>query len=479
MPMWHHSRVIMKPDFHIVASHLRKTAVALLPLAAGLCLAGQLFAQIPSAANNKFNTGMTEAADPWDTSTEKVPPAGMNSTGASSIRDYQHLVSQLQGQFDAYNNELSEALLGLGLAYQREGDHKEAIASMQQALQINRVNNGLHSVSKIPLIEHLIVSYAATDEWELVENSYTKMMQLYYRNYEFNDPRLLPVFSKLISWHWFAFAKRVDEQPLNHLLLAREMILHSVGIIKSNYDENDLRQLDLYTALVMTEWYLTMLQGDSKEILLQSDTSGFQGDFDNRFTDPWRPLQNTYTSGKRHIEEMIYITQSNPETPRMTAIKTHVMLADWNLLFKKKMAADEAYQQVWSGIAALDNPDSYMKEIFGNLVSLPDINISDSSYFAGEKKDADRGEEKNGTKDIAIDLTFNLSTTGRAIRSEVINANPEATSNMIMKAKRRLRYTRFRPRYDNGEAVLVTDATIRYFFEQDPEKALAEAQNEK
>ena len=478
----------MKPEFHIVASQLRRTAVALLPLAAGLCMAGQLFAQIPSAANNKVNTGLTEVADPWSASAGNDPFAEKKAPDGSSIRDYQDQVSRLQSQFDAYNNELSEAMLGLGLAYQREGDHEEAISSMQQALQINRVNNGLHSVSKIPLMDHLIVSYAATEEWEAVADSYTKMQQLYYRNYQFNDPALLPAFRKLTNWHWFAFAKRVDEQPVNHLLMARERILHAIGVIKSNYGESDLRQLDLFAALVMTEWYLTLLQGESKEVLLQPDTGGFQGDFENRHNDPWRPLQNTYTSGKRHIEEMILITQNNPETPQDAAIKTVVLLADWHLMFKKRMAADEAYKQVWSQLSALDNPDSLVQEIFGKLVSLPDININDSWFFSGDKEvanraldqqDAGQGRKNSGTKDIAVNLTFNLSTTGRATGSEVIKADPDITKRMVMKAQRRLRYTRFRPRYADGEAVQTTDEIIRYFFEPDPEKALAEAQNEK
>lgn len=476
----------MKPDFF--RSRLRKPTAALLALATGLFLTSHLFAQIPTAANNKVNTGMTEAADPWSTSAEKMPPARTKTTGSSSIRDYQDQVSQLQGQFDAYSNELAEAMLGLGLAYQKEGDHKEAIASMQQALQINRVNNGLHSISKIPLIEHLIVSYAAKEEWEAVGDSYSKMQQLYYRNYQFNDPMLLPAFRKLTKWHWFAFAKRVDDQPINHLLIAREMILNAIGIIKSNYGENDLRQLDLYSALVMTEWYLTLLQGESKEILMQSDSSGFQGDFDNRFSDPWRPLQNTYTSGKRHIEEMIRVTQNNPETPQATAAKASVILADWHLMFKKKMAADEVYKQVWSQISTLDNPDSLVQEIFGKLVSLPDINLSDSWYFDSQKAvasevldqhDVEQNTKKRGTKDISVDLTFALSTTGRATGSEVIRADPEITKSNIMKAKRRLRYTRFRPRYADGVAVQTTGENIRYFFKQDPEKALAEAQNEK
>jgi len=157
-------------------------------------------------------------------------------------------------------------------------------------------------------------------------------------------------------------------------------------------------------------------------------------------------------------------------------------------MFKKRMAADEAYKQVWSQLSALDNPDSLVQEIFGKLVSLPDINISDSWYFASDKKvasqvpeqqDAVQGGKKSGTKDIAVNLTFNLSTTGRATGSEVINADPEITKRMIMKAQRRLRYTRFRPRYADGEAVQTTGEIIRYYFEPDPEKALAEAQNEK
>lgn len=454
----------------------------MLPLLAGACLTGHVFAQ-----ESTDNSWQTDISKPRGAPVTNRAIGGQDAATRYDIREYQAQVYQLESMHDAYNADVSEAVAGLALAYQHAGDHEEAIKSLQRALHINRVNYGLYHVSKIPLIEHLIFSQASIKDWEAVEKGYSALMQLYSRNYEETNPNLLPGLAKMIRWQWFAFGANLNEQPMNNLLLAREFLLHTIGIIKFNYGEDDLRQLDPLAGLVITEYFLAATQHQSNDGLLNAEVKGFRQEYGDVYGEAWGPFQNMFALGVNHIEEMIRIAQTNPATPPRTVVDTRLMLADWNLLFKKKMSADEIYRQVWAQAVQLENHDSYINEVFVQLVKLPDITIGGASILSasgndnGSDNDGDNGNESAEPEmkpkladQSAIVFEFDLTTSGRAIEPRIVEADPGADKRLIGKARNRLITTRFRPRYDNGQAVKVHDANIRYLFAHDPQKSQAE-----
>ena len=469
----------------------------MLPLLVGACLAGSLLAQEPPSRDAAANTWQTDISIPKGSPVAKRPIGGQDAGTEYNIREYQAQVYQLETNYDAYHADLSEAVAGLALAYQQAGDHEDAIKSLQRALHINRVNNGLYHVSKIPLIDHLIFSYAAERDWEAVGNGYSALMQLYSRNYNDMDAELLPGLAKMIRWHWFAFGGSLNEQPINDLLLAREFLLHTIGIIKYNYGEDDLRQLDALSALVITEYFLTVSQYQSRDALLSAQVTGFREEYGDTYGQSLGPFQNMFAVGVEHIEEMIRIAQTNPATPPRTIVDTRLLLGDWNLLFKKKMSADDIYRQVWAQAQKLEDHESYVDEVFGQLVKLPDITIGGTSFFANSnrkthsKTDSDDNDSGGNSGDpkpelnpksselSAIVFAFELTTSGRAVEARVVEADPGASKHLIGKARKRLTTTRFRPRYASSGVVKVEDAQIRYLFEADPQETLAEAGNEK
>ena len=472
----------MKLGCHIITNHLRKAASTLLPLAVSACLAGSLFAQPLPSPDTAANTGQTDIADPQSAAAAKQSLAESDADGMNSIRSYQEQVNLLESQYDAYNADLSEAMLGLGLAQQQQGNHEDAILSLERALQINRVNHGLYHVNKIPLIEQLIVSYAATGDWQAVEDRYFTLMQLYARNFDINDVELLPGLAKLIKWHLYAFGAELTEQPVSHLLLARELIVQTIDIIKFNYGADDLRQLNSFGVLLLTDFYLAVTQSQYQKESPKAGINSFREESDVAQSEFWGFSQNMFTRGKHHIEEMIHITQNNAATPPRTAVDTLVLLADWNLIFKQQMTADEIYKEVWEQAMKLENHERHIGEIFTRPVNLPNINIGGTSYnstsFSENGNDSTvQDSTRNTTKLGAIVFEFDISTTGRAMDPEVVETDPGASKNNINKARRQLKASRFRPRYENGIAVENQNARIRYRFEPDPEQTMAEASN--
>jgi tetratricopeptide (TPR) repeat protein len=460
-------------DCHTIGPQLRNTASVLLQLAAGISLGGHVLAQVMPISDSEIATAQAGISDPLTAPVADQARVQPDTGDSKTIRDYQEQIDQLESRFGAYHNDLSEVVLGLGLAHQQEGNHEEAIMSINRALHINRVNQGLYHVSKIPLLEQLIVSYSATADWQAVDDSYFTLMQLYARNYDNSDVELLPGLAKLIRWHLHAFSGQLTEQPIKHLLLVRELLFQSIGIIKFNYGANDLRQLEPFAALVLTDYYQAAAQLQNLEQTSKVSINHFREESGKAFAEEWTPYQNMFTQGKHHIEEMIHITQTNAATTPRTAIDVLVMLADWHLIFKKKMTADELYKQVWA------------------QASLPNINISGTSFSgvgddsASEAKQSVSQGNDNGSQDVTgstagqgvIVIEFDITTSGRPVDAEVVEADPRANKNIIIKAKRQLRASRFRPRYENGIAVEAQNTRIRYLFEPDPEQSLAEASN--
>lgn len=478
----------------ITSGKLNGAAAALLQLAAGVCLAGQLWAQSPPvpAAETEQPPGAAAAPEPGpetvaaqaDTVVEtadlvQAPMAGEADTEELiTIADYQARIDDLESRYGAYHADLSEAALGLGVAQQLEGNHEEAVSSLQRAVQVNRVNYGLYHVGKIPMIERLIDSYVAMEDWEAADDTYYTLMELYARNYQNTDVVLLPALAKLVKWHLFAYGAGFDEVPLRHVVLAREMLYQAINIVKFNYGPVDLRQLEFLAAMVLTDYYMAVAQLQFQEEPTRGTINSFREPNASPYSDAWAPFQNMFTQGKNHIVEMIRITQANPSTPPRTVVDAIILLADWNLLFKKKVSADETYRRAWDLIVKLEDHEEHVEEIFGEPTSLPSLSITGTSFGEAEKTSARPAVKSSRTGLGAIVIEFDITTSGRAIGAEVVEADPGATKGDIVKAKRQLRRSRFRPRYENGVAVENPNVQIRYLFEPEPEPVLAEADNE-
>jgi tetratricopeptide (TPR) repeat protein len=477
-------------DCHIVTYNLSKAASKLLPLTACACLAGNLVAQDQPPVDSAASTVQAGISEQQSTTSPKQSPANLNTSEFNSIREYEEQVHQLKSRYDAYHPGLSEAMTGLALAHQQEGNHEEAISSLETALQINRVNYGLHSVNKIPLIEHLIVSYAATRNWQAVEDRYYTLMQLYSRNYNKNDLELLPGLSKLIKWHLQAFNEKVTEQPVANLLMARELIFQTINIIRSNYGVEDLRQLDPFTALLLIDFYIAVEQQEVGNEVRKPVFNSFRDETNPAYIESGGMHMSMLSQGRQHIEAMIQITQIHAATHPKMAVDTLVMLADWNLLFKQKMAADEIYRQVWEQAMKLDDHERHIEEIFNQPVRLPRFHVEDTkisnaspSEKGVENAAQDTGGNTGGDTDWnpdgntegntdgqgAIVFEFDISTSGRALDPELVTADPGASKEIISRARRQLRSSRFRPRYENGIAVENQKVRIRYLFEPEPE----------
>ena len=421
--------------------------------------------------------------------TEIGPASGMDRqivepdlSELADIRRYSQEVAKLENQYGPYYADLSESLLGLGLAYQANGDHVQAIEELGRALHISRINMGLYHPGKIPLLEKLIDSYRATEDWPALEDNYYKLHQLYRRNYEAGDPRRLPGVIKLANWHLFAYEKAIDEAPVSHLIRAQQQLYQAAAIIRQQYGVNDMRQLDALTALVLIDFYLSREQpgeddagaarGNSPPVMQAGGYSG-RSPFDSNFQSAYSLM---YKQGKSHIAEILRIARSNEESHPEFLLDAKLLLGDWHLLFNKHQRADRMYQEVWLLAGELEAGDTYRAQAFESLIALPTLQVRDTAKTNADESLKDEHASINDDPNHGlITLAFDVSINGHPKDVELVYSDQGASSGDVNRAKRQLRAMLYRPLYEEGKAVARSSADSNFAFKYKPEQVLAAA----
>ncbi|MFQ5661148.1 MAG: hypothetical protein ACE5GZ_12045 [Gammaproteobacteria bacterium] len=167
-------------------------------------------------------------------------PESVNTEPSRSIADYRFSIRNLEIKYSPYDPRVGEQLLGLGLAYQLSGKHKEAVKALNDAFLISRLNTGLNSLKHIDILELLLKNYIALENTGKINEVLSHMYWIYRRNYEDNDPRWLPILKRLYFWHTENAYLTTRRAYFEHRDLAFEVYDHASRIIFELTGKNNL-----------------------------------------------------------------------------------------------------------------------------------------------------------------------------------------------------------------------------------------------
>ncbi len=384
--------------------------------------------------------------------TEEAPVETMAETPTSTEQRYLDAVSSTESTGGAYDPALSQQLLGLGISYQSEGKHAEAAEALNRAAHITRVNEGLYSTADLPILELLIESYAALGEWEEVGNRYHQVFQIHHRNYGANDPRLLPVLDKLSAWHMRAYLQDLGEQPLNHLMTARNLNDSSTTIMRSSYPANDPRIADKLRQRALVDYYLASYRPPE---IPEIPETGFGTENDAVFTRQPNYLVNSFSDGRDALRSAVEIRKQNPDSTSLQRSEAVAELGDWHQLFSRTQTALETYREAYAeGMLGGDDSASVIDRVFGKPRALPVL-----------PRDYELPVNPANPPDAYILLSFDVNENGQAEDFQVLESVPSAADKSVAKLRKQLRATRFRPRFADGEPAATPDLTYRYLYQ--------------
>lgn len=372
------------------------------------------------------------------------------------VVQYERAIEELQKSHGVYHDRIGEQLLGLGLAHKNLKHYKEAIEAFNRSLHINRINQGLHNANQLATLELIIETNTALSDWQALDQNYHYLYWVNRRTYGEDDPRLLPVIDRLGRWHLNAYSQESDPVPFKHLLTADDLFHDAVNIIETKYGPNDPRLINALYGIVMTNYQMAFhatQANDFNEISFSSRSTGRRERMLEEQEARQEVISDSYRVGKKAMLRIIDIYVNNSELPTDAHGIALIHLGDWYLLFNRRMTASETYEIAYTKLTESSMDKVEINKLLGQPRSLPALRLP----IEYQKK------EVNSSYVIAI---FDVSKSGQARNIKIIESNPADNQLLRRRAKKTIRATRFRPRFEDGQPVATAGVNIRYEFQE-------------
>jgi len=429
----------------------------------------------------------------------------------ASIIQYADRVLKLEIENGAYNNDLSEALAGLGLSYSSAGKHKEALNVYNRALHIKRVNDGLQNLSQVPILELVIQANTELGDYKNLANNYGYLLWVYNRNYEYDDPELIPLLQRLANWHLEAYEQTTPPDSAGHIIMASNLFSRTIEIIEANQGPYSPQLISPLYGIVTANFKLIepfgfipnidSFMGGKINPLLPSDFNrnnpasnfarnshaalNYDHEHLNRLLSDQKNsaslIQNSYRSGRNALERIVDIHNKNPDLPRVSHALAHTHLADWYLRFYKRSNAIANYEVAYQLMAAEGYATEGERGFFGYPRSLdrfrnPQIlkqqdtqpeNFSKavSIKYSSGIEDGQGGEAEPTSGKSFVLAQFNVSEFGVVRNLDIIESDPADNVRFRRMARYIISATPFRPRLENGKPTATENVKMLYRFE--------------
>jgi tetratricopeptide (TPR) repeat protein len=302
-----------------------------------------------------------------------------------------------------YSPSLIEPYTELAQTFILNGEHREAITTLEQAQHISQRNFGLLNMDQVSLLDEMSNAYLLMGNTILAENIQQERLTLALRRYGEDDPQVIP-FRRHLAIYYDLSRMRGR---------AREQFEDILDIQQQNFEEFDGRQLSTLSELVRID------------ILLGNPNSS-----------------------RRRLLTMLESRDNIAPTEVGNAL---AILGDWDLARGQTETALQYYRDAYKVLNA-EQP-SLATEYF----STPRL-----INFIPPPSPVDR--QGNHTRYIWgwMSARFNISSLGMPNNIEIIDSSPSRFMNSLYTS--RLSEAVYRPRLVDGEPSNTTAVTYSHQF---------------
>lgn len=407
----------------------------------------------------------------------------------SSISSYEETIRDIELDGDAYEPALIQELISIGSLYQQQGDHNSALKFFDQALHINRVNLGLFNLDQEQIIDMKIASHVALGDLYEADLQQEYLLYIKRKEYGSTSVEMLPALSEYADWNIFAFDSRLAMDPTQtyaaeasvytedqvnnaigeedlrtvRLLNAQNIYRTIINILLSNFGVSDRRLLDMEKKLALTNYFfatnLDVMSNVSSGKSPSQALNSSQG-----FYDMSRVSSNSmgYRHGREALERRIDYMLGMQDVSPLELAQARIDLADWLLLFKKRTAALNLYQEAYNALAATDTLKESINDLFSpvfpqTIPTFIDYRYSRASLGVPE----DQPLKYHGW----IDLRFEINRYGQTQNVEIVGQSDSTTDPVATRLLRHVRNsTSFRPRIGDGILLDQDLVETRYYY---------------
>ena len=383
-------------------------------------------------------------------------PAGTGGDAALSTAGYEQRVRQLENEHGVYHPQLGEALLSLGLAYRAQNKYPQAMAAIERALQIQRVNTGLYDLGQTRIVELIIECASAYRDWDKVGDRLHYLLWVYRRNYQDNKKILLPELEKVEQFIFDVYRSGMDNMPLNSLVEADDVNSEAIAILEDLKQSEEERINALYRTAVINYHIadaVTSPRVSHREIRAAMLESNRPIPYVDELEVRDYFFLQSFFKGKRAIDEVIDIYKKELPGSAAKYAEALVFLGDWYLVFDQKRNAMPRYEDAYAVLVENHIPELKIKALLGEPKPLKTL------LFPGEKIQA------AGPDTLYVDAVLDVPGNGWPTNIKIIKTNPANEEKLRRRGKLAIAGVRYRPRFENGKPVDTKNVTFQYVFD--------------
>lgn len=414
------------------------TALAISAHATAQVVADETSEMAEPARGNEVESSAVKASLPLDIGAAILSEAQPQYHGSQEL--YLNTIREIENQYGAYDPLLIEQLIGLGIAQKSQGNHSQATEVFKRALHIKRIGDGLYSMQQIPILEYLIKSQIALDDWQSAANNLDYLYELQRYNYEDNNPDNLEVLIRLVQLYLLNYKQSDYLEALIQLSNANSVNRQIIKIIEKNYGPTDKRLADFL--LIEAETDYSFLYAWSKV------TANLDSNKRHILAKIKIPTANPYRDGFDALERRFDLLWSDSSIPLQVKLDALVQIGDWLFLFERKEAALRIYSKVQSLVESNMELEPFIADLFNKPhafdFGLPHIT----------------GPVAPSAEHSYIDISFNVTEEGRMQNIQIVESDISNITTSDLAAE--VKDLRYRPRIVNGVPVNTEGVTYRH-----------------
>jgi hypothetical protein len=345
---------------------------------------------------------------------------------------------------------LIDPLQSLAALYEETGNHEAAIATLQQAIWILRVNSGLFSLDQVDAVESLMAVRQANGEHDAAATLQGYLQQLAARNPE--DVRVANLMTRLADAEMASARELLDTPPPPQFSLTtfNDAVPHP-SMIRSPALRALLAARRDYAAAILaglkngTESLADLISLEDRLI----DTLYFELAHPKLryYEDGPSPLTDL---GERMLQSKIAHTVELHQSPAARA-KALVELGDWYLFFHINGPALEQYKAAHDLLVSEGVSQS----------SIDEIVPADIPPLLATAQDTASRRSHHGY----LDATVELGPYGNARSVNVLARSPETPKIIERRLRQYLERNRFRPRFVDGRLARSDRFDARFYYD--------------
>ena len=216
-------------------------------------------------------------------------------------------IENLQSDRGIYSPELQEAYSDLAGFYLELEDHESAIKLYNDALQVARINTGLHSEEQLPIIQALELSQSKINAWDEVDRLHQLEYFVASRTFEIDDPSYRQAVEDYGRWKLRVVKENILDQSSRELLNAATDLSNFYGLALNKLESQSNAQ---------PEELLNIISGKSETDLAlarsvaSTPSSAFAGTVSQYVTES--RCQNRQNAQGQLVRQCVNVQVENP-----------------------------------------------------------------------------------------------------------------------------------------------------------------------